>query len=70
MAEQEVRESEAAIAKLNADLDALAREYKAALGQVSDKWMRALSDVVEVPLAPRKSDIFADLVAIAWVLEG
>ena len=70
MAEQEVRESEAAIAKLNADLDALAREYKAALGQVSDKWMRALSDMVEVPLAPKKSDIFADLVAIAWVLVG
>jgi len=68
VAEQDVRESEAAIAKLNADLDALAQEYKAALSQVSDKWMRALSDVVEVPLAPKKSDIFADLVAIAWVL--
>lgn len=68
-AEREVRESEEAIAKLNADLEALAQDYKAALSQVSDKWMRALSDVVEVPLAPKKSDIFVHLVAIAWVLQ-
>jgi hypothetical protein len=29
--------------------------------------MRALSDVTEVPLAPKKSDIFVDVVALAWV---
>ncbi|MCS6846304.1 MAG: ATP-binding protein [Anaerolineae bacterium] len=69
-AEREVRESEEAIAKLNADLEALAQDYKAALSQLSDKWMRALSDVVEVPLAPKKSDIFVNLVAIAWAPEG
>ncbi len=68
-AEREVRESEETIAKLNADLEALAQDYKAALGQVSDKWMRALGDVVEVPLAPKKSDIFVNLMAIAWVPE-
>lgn len=69
-AEQEVRESEEAIAKLNADLQAVAEDYRSALGEVSDKWMRALSDVVEVPLAPKKSDIYADLVALAWVPTG
>jgi hypothetical protein len=66
-AQQDVRESEEAIAKLNTDLQALADEYKASLSQVSDKWMRVLGDVTEVPLAPKKSDIFADLVAIAWL---
>jgi hypothetical protein len=66
-AQQDVRESEEAIAKLNADLQALAQDYKAALGEVSEKWMRALGDVTEVPLAPKKSDIFADLLAVAWV---
>ncbi|BCX05217.1 MAG: hypothetical protein KatS3mg053_3155 [Candidatus Roseilinea sp.] len=68
-AEREVRESEEAIAKLNADLEALAQDYKFALSQVSDKWMRALSDVTELPLAPKKSDIFVNLVAIAWMLQ-
>jgi hypothetical protein len=67
-AQQDVRESEEAITRLNADMQALAQDYKIALGEVSDKWMRALGDVAEVPLAPKKSDIYADLVAIAWVM--
>jgi hypothetical protein len=66
-AEENVRESEQVIARLNADLLAMAAEYRGALSNLSDKWMRALSDVQEVPLAPKKGDIFADLVALAWV---
>jgi hypothetical protein len=66
-AEQDVRESEEAIARLNVDLRTVAEEYRAALSAVSDKWMRTLADVQEIPLAPKKSDIFADLVALAWV---
>jgi hypothetical protein len=66
-AQQDVRESEAAIAKLQQDLRAVAGEYKDALNALSDKWMRALSDVTQVPLAPKKSDIFVDVVALAWV---
>jgi len=65
--EMDVREGQQAIAKLNSDLQHVAGEYQAALSQISEKWMRAVSDVVEMPLAPKKSDIFADLVALAWV---
>jgi hypothetical protein len=68
-AQEGVRESEEAIVKLNADLQELAEDYRAALNALSDKWARALSDVTEAPLAPKKSDIFADLVAIAWAPE-
>ncbi len=68
-AQQDVRESEAAIAKLQQDLQAVAGEYKDALNALSDKWMRALSAVVQVPLAPKKSDIFVDVMALAWVVE-
>jgi predicted metal-dependent hydrolase len=68
MAEQDVRESQKAIEQLELDLQDVAEEYKSALGQVSDKWMRALSVVSEVPLTPKKSDIFADMVALAWVV--
>ncbi len=66
-AQQDVRESEEAIVKLQQDLQAVADEYKDALNALSDKWMRALSDVTEVPLAPKKNDIFVDFVALAWV---
>jgi hypothetical protein len=62
-----VRDTEQAIAKLNSDLQLLTGEYQAALSQINEKWMRAVGDVQEVPLAPKKSDIFADLVALAWV---
>lgn len=70
VAQEDVRETERAIAQLNADLDAIAAEYSAALNGLSDKWMRALADVQEVPLAPKKSDIFVDLMAVAWVVSG
>jgi Helicase HerA, central domain len=67
VSQEDMRETERAIARLNADLESLADEYRAALNAVSDKWVRVLGDVQEVPLAPRKGDIFADLVALAWV---
>jgi hypothetical protein len=66
-AAQDVRESEAAIAKLNADLEALAEEYKTALSQLNEKWARVPNDVTEVPITPKKSDIFVERLAIAWV---
>jgi hypothetical protein len=46
---------------------ALADEYKAALNDISDKWMRVLSTVDEMPLTPKKSDIFVDPLTIAWI---
>ena len=68
-AEMDLRDTEQAIIKLNQDLQQLAREYQALLSQINEKWMRVVGDVAEVPLAPKKSDIFADLVALAWVAE-
>jgi hypothetical protein len=66
-AAQDVQDTEQAIAKLNLDLQQVATEYQTALSQISEKWARVVSDVQDVPLAPKKSDIFADLVAVAWV---
>ena len=65
-AEEEVKESEDVMAQLTADLEQAGAEYKAALAALSDKWMAALDDVEQVPLSPRKGDIFVDLVALAW----
>jgi hypothetical protein len=64
---EDVRETERAIAKFNSDMRALADEYKAALNDISDKWMRVLSAVDEMPLTPKKSDIFVDPLTIAWI---
>ncbi len=68
-AEEEVRESEATLAQLEAQMQALAEEYRAALNEVNDKWARAVGDVSESSLLPRKSDISIRRMAIAWVAE-
>lgn len=62
-----VQESEQAIARLNTQLKELSNEYRAALSEISDKWVNALGDVIETPLLPRKADIYVELVALAWV---
>ncbi len=67
VAQEDLRETERAIARFEVDLKALADEYRAALNDVSDKWMRVLTDITEIPLAPRKTDIFTELLALAWV---
>jgi hypothetical protein len=68
-AEEEVRESEDAIAKLNADLQQISAEYRATLDAINTKWMNALDDVQQVAIAPKKSNIFADVVILAWAPE-
>ncbi|MCS7060927.1 MAG: hypothetical protein RMN25_07140 [Anaerolineae bacterium] len=65
-AEQEVKESEDVIAQLTADLEQLSSEYRAALAALSDRWLAVLDDMTQVSLSPRKSDIFVDLIALAW----
>ncbi len=65
-AEEEVKESEDVIAKLTADLERIGAEYKLALETVNSRWLAALDDMTQTPVSPRKSDIFVDLMALAW----
>lgn len=65
-AQEDVRESESAIAQLQLDLQHLSAEYRAALDTLNTKWMNALADIDQYQVMPKKSDIFADIVAIAW----
>ncbi len=69
MAQEDVRESEATLARLDAQMRALAEEYRAALSALNEKWARATSNIVEQSLLPRKSDIFVQRLAVAWVAE-
>ncbi|MGQ9813727.1 MAG: ATP-binding protein [Candidatus Roseilinea sp.] len=65
-AEEDVNESEDVIAKLTADLERIGAEYKLALERVNSQWLAALDDITQTPVSPRKSDIFVDLIALAW----
>lgn len=66
-AEADVRESEETIAKLSADLQQTSADYRTALDALTSKWMALINDAEKVPIAPKKSDIYVDVVAIAWV---
>ena len=65
-AEADVRESEETIKQLSADLQQVSADYRAALDALNTKWMGVINSVEQVPIAPKKSDIFVDIVAIAW----
>lgn len=64
--EIDVRESQQAVAELKTQADAVLAEYRTALDGLNTRWMQAINDIQEIRLAPRKSDIFVDILAIAW----
>ena len=66
-AEMDVLESEQTIEQLKSQLLVSTRDYNTELNTINDKWMAALNTIEEVSLVPRKSDVFSDIVAIAWV---
>jgi hypothetical protein len=66
-AEQDVQESEQAIAEFNRQIAQAGEEYREALRQLNDKWSAMAADVEQASLTPKKTDIFADVVALAWL---
>lgn len=62
-----VRESEAAVEELTAQGEAVLVEYRAALDALNTRWAQAINDIQEIRIMPRKSDIFIDIMAVAWV---
>jgi hypothetical protein len=65
-AEMDLRESEQTVTQLKAQAENVLAEYRAALDALNTRWMQTINDVVELKISPRKSDIFADLIVIAW----
>ncbi len=66
-AKASIEESEAAIARLKADIEALQGEMEQAAAALTEEWSKAVDNVEEVKVMPRKSDIRVDLVALAWM---
>ncbi len=66
-AEADARESEETIAQLNQDIQQVGEEYRVALQELSDKWAAVIAGAEEVAITPKKTDIFADVVTLAWV---
>lgn len=65
-AKAEVQESQEAIAQLTKDLNELVREREQLLREISDKWGRVVSEISEVTINPKKTDIYVNVFGVAW----
>ena len=66
-AKAEVQESQEAIAQLSKDLNDLMRERETMVRDISDKWGRAVSDITEVTVNPKKTDVYVNIFGVAWM---
>jgi hypothetical protein len=62
----EVEEAEDTLATLEEQIAALEDEGKAELEAARERWEKALQELQEVPVKPRRSDIRVELFALAW----
>ncbi len=61
-----IEESEAQITRLQADIAALKEEMEQEANALTEQWTKAIGDVEEIKVMPRKSDIDVQMVALAW----
>jgi hypothetical protein len=65
-AQANIAESKADIARLQAQVEQLKNDMQQDTDQVTQQWTAATEDVQQVKVAPRKTDIDVQLVALAW----
>jgi hypothetical protein len=63
----EVKESEEMIDKLNKEKAALEEDLKERSDEIAMKWATLLDNIENVEIAPRRSDINVELVALSWL---
>jgi len=44
----------------------LQREREAVVAEINDRWGRVVNEVSEVTVAPKKTDIYVNLLGVAW----
>jgi uncharacterized protein YlxW (UPF0749 family) len=65
-AKAELEETQEAIAKLTKDLNDLTREHQTLTREISDKWGSVVSDINEVTINPKKTDVYVNVFGVAW----
>lgn len=61
-----IEESEAEITRLQAEIEALKEEMEQEANALTEQWSKAVDDMEETKVMPRKSDIDVQMVALAW----
>lgn len=65
-AKAEVEESIQAINQFKKDIADLQREREDLVREISDRWGRVVSDVSEVTISPKKTDVYVNIFGVAW----
>jgi chromosome segregation ATPase len=65
-AKANIEETEATIARLQADVEELKNKLEEEANALTQQWAAAAEDIQETRIAPRKTDINVQMVALAW----
>jgi hypothetical protein len=65
-ARSDVTESEQAIERLEAQMAEMEAELTAEASTLKETWARVVEDVVQLPVAPYKKDIFVEMFGVLW----
>ena len=66
-AQEDVSESYAVLAEIEAQMDDVQRRFESELQKISDKWNRVAGQVEEVRITPYKKDIHHELFGVGWM---
>lgn len=66
-AKSDAAQEEKELKDLQAQEAALLREREAVIRSAQDKWAQAVNDVIEIPLAILRKDIFLTMFGVAWL---
>jgi len=62
----DVDESVAAIDEFKQQLAQLEQTRQQALDEAGSKWGEAVNDITEIPVLPKKADVYVNLFGVAW----
>jgi hypothetical protein len=65
-AKADITESEAAIARMKADIEELTGQVEKEANALTQQWATAAEDIQALKVSPRKTDIDVQMVALAW----
>lgn len=66
-AKAEVEESHDAIAQFKQQITDLEKRREEIIAEINDRWGRAVNEIAEVTITPKKTDVFVNLFGVAWM---
>jgi hypothetical protein len=66
-ARADVEESKDAIQEFQRQIEEVEKRREEVIAEINDRWGRAVNDVTEVTIAPKKTDVLVSVFGVAWM---